>query len=67
MCYKDASDMELSMSDNTVEIQFHKKEPKTLDVLSLVLAAAILPFVFYFENQFDDKDFENFTKFSTTN
>jgi hypothetical protein len=59
--------MELSMSDNNIDIQFHKKEPKTLEVLSLLLAGAILPFVYYFENQFYDKDFENFTKFSTTN
>lgn len=55
------------MSDNNIEIQFHKKEPKTLEVLSLQLAGAILPFVYYFEKELEDKDFETFTQYATTN
>lgn len=43
------------------------KDPKFLEVYSLQLAGAILPFVYYFGSTINDKDFIKFVKFSTTN
>ena len=67
MYLKDISDNDISQSDNAIEVQFHKKEPKMLEVLSLQLAGAVLPFVHYFQPTLKDKDFENFVKYATTN
>ena len=36
-------------------------------MLSLQLAGSILPFVYYFEQQLQDKDFDKFISYATTN
>jgi len=64
---KDISDNDISMSDNTIELQFHKKEPKTLDVLSVLLSSAILPFIYYHHRGTREPEFDRFVKFATTN
>lgn len=58
--FKDTSDYDISASDNAVEIQYHKKHPKMLEVLSVQLSSAILPFVYYFEGRIDDEKFIRF-------
>ena len=61
------SDNDLSMSDNTIEHQFHKKDQKTLEVLSIQLASAILPYVYYYRQDTTDAKFKEFEKYATTN
>ena len=47
--------------------QYHRKDPKMLEVLSLLLAGAVLPFVYYLKRDLVDPDFEKFTDYATTN
>lgn len=67
VCTQPLIHLDQSQSDNNIEVQFHKKEPKTLEVLSFQLASAILPFVHYFEDEITDSDFDRFSQYATTN
>ena len=64
---KDISDNECA-SDNAAGVQFHKKNKKLLEVLTLLLAGPILPFIHFFEEKLaDDKEFLQFKQYATTN
>lgn len=57
----------MSQSDNAIDMQFHRKEGNMLEVLSILLSGAILPFIHYFEEQMRDTEFYRFKQFATTN
>ena len=64
---RDVSDYDISASDNAIEFQFHKKEPRTLEVLSLQLAGTILPFISFCKDDEGEEDYDTLVKLSTTN
>lgn len=50
-----------------VLFNFINKDAKMLEVLSLLFAGAVLPFIYYFGNTVNNKDFNKFVQYSTTN